>query len=129
MLEQARDHCREQNLANVELLLGDSRDARTLVRDADLAVINMVLHHTASPADVIHDVAATLRPGGVMLLTDLCTHDQSWARDACGDLWLGFAPEDLSRWAAEAGLGEGESVYLALRNGFRVQLRLFHQSS
>jgi ArsR family transcriptional regulator len=72
-------------------------------------------------------LASALRPGGVLLLTDLCAHDQGWARDACGDLWLGFAPADLARWAAAAGLGEGESIYLALRNGFRVQLRVFHK--
>ena len=129
MLEQARSHCAQQQLGNVELMLGDNSDARTLAHGADLAVVNMVLHHTASPADVLIDMAATLRPGGVLLLTDLCTHDQSWARDACGDLWLGFSPEDLSRWARDAGLDESESVYLALRNGFRVQLRLFQLPS
>ncbi len=127
MLEQARSHCAEYRLDHVELILGDNGAARALTQDADLAVINMVLHHTASPAEVLHDMAATLRPGGLLLLTDQCTHDQTWARDACGDLWLGFAPEDLTRWARDAGLDEGESVYLALRNGFRVQLRLFQQ--
>ena len=49
------------------------------------------------------------------------------ASDACGDLWLGFAPEDVATWAVDAGLSEGESLYLALRNGFRVQLRVFQK--
>ena len=82
----------------------------------------------ASPAVVLADLAAALRPGGGLLLTDLCAHDQGWAREACGDLWLGFAPEELSRWAQEAGLAEGESVYLAQRNGFRIQVRVFHRT-
>jgi ArsR family transcriptional regulator len=89
----------------------------------------MVLHHTASPAVVLADLAAALKPGGLLLLTDLCAHDQAWTREACGDLWLGFEPEALTRWAADAGLAQGESVYLALRNGFRIQVRVFHRTA
>ena len=85
----------------------------------------MVLHHTPSPAEVFHDVANRLAPGGMVLVTDLCSHDQAWARENCGDLWLGFDPEDLTRWACEAGLLEMTSVYLAQRNGFQIQVRLF----
>ena len=54
-------------------------------------------------------------------------HDQAWAREACGDLWLGFAPSDLAGWAALAGLVEHHNLYLALRNGFRLQLRVFQK--
>ena len=74
-------------------------------------------------------ISARLSLAGVLILSDLCAHDQGWASAACGDLWLGFAPEDIASWAVDAGLSEGESMYLALRNGFRVQLRVFHQKS
>jgi ArsR family transcriptional regulator len=126
MLERARQSCADQGLDNVELVLGDDRDAAARGAVVDLAVGNMVLHHTASPGAVVHNLAGTLRAGGTLLLTDLCAHDQDWVREACGDLWLGFAPEDIGHWAASAGLSEGDSLYLALRNGFRVQLRMFH---
>lgn len=128
MLAQARASCAGAGLQNVELVLADSSHAGALAGTADVAVANMVLHHTASPAVVLADLAAALRPGGGLLLTDLCSHDQGWAREACGDLWLGFAPEELSRWAQDAGLAEGESVYLAQRNGFRIQVRVFHRT-
>ena len=126
MLAEARATASAAGLDNVELHLGDGACAGAPPGSIDLAVCNMVLHHTASPAEVIAGLARALRPGGVLLLTDLCAHDQAWAREACGDLWLGFAPEDLGRWARLAGLAEGEGLYLALRNGFRVQLRIFH---
>lgn len=126
MLEQARAHC--LGLGNVELVLGDSGDARALAGTADAVVANMVLHHTASPAGVLRDLATALRPGGLLLLSDLCSHTQGWAREACGDLWLGFDTDVLSRWCRAAGLDEGESVYLALRNGFRIQVRVFHRT-
>jgi hypothetical protein len=84
-----------------------------------------VLHHTPSPADIFQDLANCLSAGGVLLVTDLCHHDQDWARDNCGDLWLGFEPQDLLTWAQRAGLEEIASVYLAQRNGFQIQVRLF----
>jgi ArsR family transcriptional regulator len=38
---------------------------------------------------------------------------------------LGFEPQDLANWAADAGLQDIASVYLAQRNGFQIQVRLF----
>ncbi|CAA0115647.1 HTH-type transcriptional repressor CzrA [BD1-7 clade bacterium] len=112
---------------NVELFVGDIRQALYADPLADCVVVNMVLHHVASPADIFVDAGALLRPGGALLITDLCHHDQTWARDACGDVWLGFEPDDLSFWAAKAGLAEGQSSYLAQRNGFRIQIRHFYK--
>ena len=92
---------------------------------ADCIVVNMVLHHTPSPADIFQDLSNALAPGGALLICDLCRHEQAWAREACGDLWQGFEPQDFSRWAQAAKLDEGQSVYFALRNGFQIQLRQF----
>jgi ubiquinone/menaquinone biosynthesis C-methylase UbiE len=125
MLEQARDKVAAAGLDNIEFILGDTRSAALKGVQADCVVINMVLHHTPSPGDILRDVAACLAPGGVVLVTDLCSHDQGWARENCGDLWLGFDPQDLAHWAREAGLTDIASVYLAQRNGFQVQVRLF----
>jgi len=127
MLAQARAACEAQQLGNVELRLADGNALGELAGSIDLAVCNMVLHHTASPAAVLAQLALSLAPGGSLLLTDLCAHDQAWAREACGDLWLGFAPSDLAGWATLAGLVEHHNLYLALRNGFRVQLRVFQK--
>ena len=85
----------------------------------------MVLHHTPEPGHILRDIAGHLAPDGVVLVTDLCRHDQGWARENCGDLWLGFDPAELTAWAGQAGLQDIASVYLAQRNGFQVQVRLF----
>ena len=79
----------------------------------------------ATPAEAFRKLAALVAPGGSLLLSELCSHDQSWAREACGDLWLGFEQEDLARWATAAGLTPGESLYIGLKNGFQIQLRHF----
>lgn len=125
MLDIAKQQVEKQQLSNVQLLHGDTKSAALERIQPDCIVINMVLHHTPSPAEIFSDLGALLNKDGQLFVTDLCRHDQSWVQDACGDLWLGFEPEDLSDWAASAGLIEGQSVYLTQLNGFRVQIRQF----
>jgi len=123
MLELARQRCAQEGLENVELKLADAlQDAP---ERADCVVLNMVLHHFAAPAEALKRLADRVKAGGSLLLTELCRHDQAWAREACGDLWLGFDQDELARWAAEAGLEPGESLYVGLRNGFQIQMRHF----
>lgn len=128
MLERAREFARGRGLANVRFLLGESQLAVQQGLAVDCVVINMVLHHTPSPGDIFYDASAVLRPGGSLVVTDLCRHDQHWASESCGDLWLGFEPQDFSEWAGEAGLQEGQSSYFALRNGFQIQIRHFYKN-
>lgn len=125
MLAQARERAAAAALDNIEFILDDTRGLHAHELRADCVVINMVLHHTPAPGEVLRDVAACLAPQGVVLVTDLCAHDQGWARENCGDLWLGFDPQQLAHWAQDAGLTEIASEYLAQRNGFQVQVRLF----
>src|SRR5690554_92107 len=125
MLERSRQLVADHKLKAVECVLGDTH---WLVREqiqADCIVINMVLHHTPSPAEIFQHLSDALAPGGVLLVTDLCRHEQDWARKTCGDIWQGFEPQEFSQWAANAGLDEGQSLYTALRNGFQVQDRQF----
>ncbi|MBD9653331.1 metalloregulator ArsR/SmtB family transcription factor [Pseudomonas sp. PDM12] len=126
MLELARQRCQQEGLDNVQLHLADAlQDAYP---GADCVVLNMVLHHFAAPAQALRKLAEQVNPGGSLLITELCSHDQSWARDTCGDLWLGFEQDDLAHWAIAAGLTPGESLYVGLRNGFQIQVRHFQRT-
>ena len=124
MLERAQQQCTDAGLDNVECLLVDALQPQELPA-ADCLVCNMVLHHMPAPAEALKRFADLLKPGGSLVLTELCRHDQSWVQDTCGDLWLGFEQDDLSRWARDAGLQTGVSLYLGLRNGFQIQLQQF----
>lgn len=122
MLDKAKQTVIQQGLDNVRCQL-DSADIAAA--SADCVVANMVLHHVPSPVDIFREAASWLKPGGLLCVTELCRHDQNWAREACGDLWLGFEPDDLSEWATASGFSDGPAVYLAQLNGFRVQVRQF----
>lgn len=128
MLQKSAARVAQEQLNNVQCVAGDT--ASLLPHQAgryEFAAANMVLHHVPAPKTIFTDAAQLLAPGGTLLITDLCHHDQVWARESCGDLWLGFEPADLSAWAQEAGLVEGQSQYSGLRNGFQIQFRLFHR--
>ena len=125
MLELARQVCDREALTNVSLQLADALLDRH--RPVDCVVLNMVLHHFAAPAEALKQMACLLQPGGSLLVTELCSHNQSWAREACGDLWLGFEQDDLARWAIAAGLVPEDSLYVGLRNGFQIQVRHFQR--
>lgn len=93
----------------------------------DLILMNMVLHHNSSPAKVFHSAQKALHDDGIFVVIDLCPHHQGWVRQTCGDLWLGFEPGDLDEWANEANLQPRQSVYLGMRNGFQIQMRIYNK--
>lgn len=125
MLAKATRTCIDERLNNIDLIEGVT-DTLLARGDAfDLVVANMVLHHVPSPADIFLDAAALMNNGGCLVVSDLCSHDQNWAKENCGDLWLGFEPEELTAWAAAAGLKAGEQLFIGLRNGFQIQVREF----
>ncbi len=127
MLNKAKRLCDAQQVDNVEFVHTDTASASITAHSIDCAVINMVLHHVPAPSDIFRDVAKLLAPQGILTVTELCRHEQTWAHKACGDLWLGFEPEELATWARAAGLSERSQVILAQRNGFQIQIRQFQR--
>lgn len=125
MLNRARSTIKGRQQEHVHFIHGDTITGVERGLSADLLVSNMVLHHIPSPAAALRDCARMLKPGGQLLLIDLSRHDQDWARQACGDLWLGFEDHDLDNWTSQAGLLSGQRLYLGQRNGFQVLIRLF----
>ena len=127
MLARAKQQLGHECLGNIEFRHDDLEHISKEGQEYHLMVLNMVTHHLASPAVAFGSARKLLRPEGCLLVVDLCPHDQDWTRDACGDLWLGFEPEDLDKWALEHHLSTGQSLYLGLKNGFQIQARLYHK--
>ncbi len=125
MLQKAQNLAQTSGLTNIRFVEGEPSDVSQTIAPVDAIILNMVLHHIPSPADIFTDCAQLLNEGGVMIVSDLCHHDQDWAKESCGDLWLGFEPEELTLWAEQAGLDVVDSLFIGLRNGFQIQLHKF----
>ena len=125
LLDKARQFASSEGLKNVQFIHGDTSHFLSSKKTVNAIVMNMVLHHVPTPAKIFEDCYDMLAFGGVMVVCDLSRHDQDWAKQNCGDLWLGFEPQELSRWAKDVGLNQEESVFIGLRNGFQIQLHKF----
>ena len=78
----------------------------------DAALLILVLHHLADPPAVLAEVARALAPGGRLLVVDMAPHDRERYRQEMGHLWLGFSPEQLAGWLADAGFAPPRLVPL-----------------
>ncbi|MCB1649464.1 MAG: metalloregulator ArsR/SmtB family transcription factor [Pseudomonadales bacterium] len=127
MLNQARATVADAGVDNIDFILGDTRKALELQLNCDLMLFDMVLHHLPAPHEAFQHARTLLNEAGVLLIVDLCRHDQDWVRESCGDLWLGFDLDDMNDWADQAGLQAAQVVYLGLRNGFQIQMCAFRK--
>lgn len=123
MLEKTQKKIAASGRNNVNFLVGELHDHKGA---CELLVLNMVLHHLASPINFFFEAKQHLKANGCLLIADLCAHDQNWTTDTCGDLWLGFDADELDGWASAAGFEQGQSLYLGLKNGFQIQVRTYH---
>lgn len=102
MLNAARRRLKAHD--NVAVREGDLADLPIDDESLDSALLFLVLHYTADPAEVLGEICRVLKPGGRVLVVDMMPHDRSDFRDLMGHVWQGFGAEDLARLTDRAGL-------------------------
>ena len=122
--EILRETAEQISKPNIRLIEQDFLSL-TQRKKLDFILAAMVVHHFASPVQFFRQASNLLQTSGLLVIAELCTHNQEWVKDACGDLWLGFSTEELHTWAGWAGLTILEQQHLAQRNGFGVQVMSF----
>ncbi len=101
-------------LVNVDLRRGELESLPLADGELDAALLVLVLHHVADPAEALAQVARVLAPGGRLLIVDLAPHERLEFRDQMGHLWLGFSEAQLGGWLAAAGFATWNLAPLAL---------------
>jgi len=101
MLEQARLRLPES--PSLELRIGELEHLPMREREADAALMSMVLYHVSEPEKAIREVYRVLNPGGLFLLVDFLKHNQEEIKDIIGGVWLGFTPQQISGWMDRTG--------------------------
>ncbi|MBU7038461.1 MAG: methyltransferase domain-containing protein [Theionarchaea archaeon] len=92
---------------------------------------NMVLHHVENPPSAIKEMARILRPGGILVITDLDEHQFEFLREEHSDRWMGFKREHVKAWFEQAGLTNvdvdcvGEDCCSTSRSHEQAQISIF----
>jgi DNA-binding transcriptional ArsR family regulator/protein-L-isoaspartate O-methyltransferase len=106
-LARTRERVAARGYENVALIAGelDSKELRKAVgsHGADAVFASRVLHHAPQPARAVAQLASLCAPGGALVVLDYAKHEDESMRDQA-DVWLGFDPAELRRFARAAGL-------------------------
>ena len=70
----------------------------------DYVFANMFLHHVELPSIAIKEMVRILKPGGMLVITDMDEHNFEFLKKEQYDRWMGFRREDVKRWFVDAGL-------------------------
>ncbi len=108
MVEVGTELAKKNGLANLAYKLGDIEQVPLPDKSVDLAILSQALHHASHPQTAVNEAFRILRPGGQLLVLDLKEHDFEKAREAYGDLWLGFKESALHGFLKSAGFTKVE---------------------
>ena len=81
------------HLKNVTLLEQDFSTMQDTQR-FDFIAAAMVLHHIPAPAEFFKQARALMKDQSLLVVAELCRHEQTWVSELCADIWLGFETED-----------------------------------
>lgn len=104
MLARAEALCRREGLDSVSLCNADVGALPFADGAFDAVNCSMVLHHVANPGAALAEMARVTRPGGRVMITAFCRHEQSWMRDELAHRWLGFTRLEMAGYFATAQL-------------------------
>jgi ubiquinone/menaquinone biosynthesis C-methylase UbiE len=90
MLARARALCQSEGLGNVEFCNADVGDIPFDDAVFDACNCSMVLHHVVRPEAALAEMTRVVRPGGKVMVTAFCRHEQTWMRDELAHQRLGF---------------------------------------
>jgi len=92
------------SVEDIDYRIGEAEKLPISDNSVDYVFANMYLHHVDSPSQAILEMVRILKPGGMLVITDLDEHHFEFLRVEHHDRWMGFKREDVRRWLTEAGL-------------------------
>ena len=115
MLAVARVRLHEAGIGRARVRRGDLMALDE--QDADLVVLHHVLHFLLRPDEAVAAAARLLGPGGRILIADFAPHTVEALRERHAHQRLGFASDEVARFAARAGLAVREEETVAGETG------------
>lgn len=87
----------------IEYRVGEAEDLPIPDETVDYVFANMYLHHVESPQKTIKEMVRILKPGGMLVITDLDEHTFDFLREEHHDRWMVFKRDEIRQWIKDAG--------------------------
>lgn len=103
MLEEARKRFSIETGQSIEIRLGEIEHLPMSDKEADLAVISLVLQYLDAPRAGLSEVRRILKPGGMFILAEFDRHEQANLKTVYGVKWPGFKKDEVYSWLEKSG--------------------------
>jgi len=101
LLDHINQRDKEENIGNIQTVLGEYDDPKLPARNIDLAFINDVLHHIQHRAVYLKALGAYMKPGGRIAIIEMDKNDPKTPHRNQPELLV--AREDILQWMSDAG--------------------------
>lgn len=101
LLDHINQRDKEENIHNIQTVLGEFDDPKLPARDVDLAFINDVLHHIEHRAAYLKALGAYIKPAGRIALIEMDKNDPNTPHRKQPELLVGR--EEIMKWMSDAG--------------------------
>jgi ubiquinone/menaquinone biosynthesis C-methylase UbiE len=101
LLDHINQRNREENIGNIQTVLGEYDDPKLPLRNVDLAFINDVLHHIQHRAAYLKALSTYMKPGGRIAIIEMDKNDPKTSHRNQPELLV--AREEILEWMSDAG--------------------------
>jgi len=101
LLDHIAQRNREENIGNIETVLGEYDNPNLPARNVDLAFINDVLHHIQHRAAYLKALATYIKPSGRIAIIEMDKNDPNTPHRNQPELLV--AREEILQWMSDAG--------------------------
>lgn len=101
LLDHINQRDKEENIGNIQTVLGEYDDPKLPERNVDLAFINDVLHHIQHRAAYLKALGTYIKPSGRIAIIEMDKSDPKTPHSNQPELLV--AREELQQWMSDAG--------------------------
>jgi cyclopropane fatty-acyl-phospholipid synthase-like methyltransferase len=101
LLDHINQRNKEENIGNIQTVLGEYDDPKLPAHNVDLAFINDVLHHIQHRAVYLKALGTYIKPGGRIAIIEMDKNDPKTPHRNQPELLV--AREEILQWMSDAG--------------------------
>lgn len=127
MIKRLKQMRFQLGLEKLFIVRGDIRRLCLKRGSVDIVFATLVLHHLTRPELWFAEAARVLRENGNLIVVDFDRHGNKQLADTMHDLWLGFPPKLVERWAKEVHLQLTWSTHWNSAQGIPVYAQIYQK--